>query len=168
MSGTARSRVRAVVRRRNAAVHFVAETDSGGRVPIAGAPAVGGQGLGARPMELVLSAQGGCAGIDVVGMLARLRQPVDDLIVTVEGDRTTGEPAVFERIHLHFAVAGPTDERAVRRAVELSMDKYCSVARMLERSATITYSHALSAAPGGEGPAGRSRPEGATAEGTRA
>jgi putative redox protein len=139
------SRMRAVVHRRNAAVHFVAETDSGGRVPIDGAPAVGGQALGARPMELLLCALGGCAGIDVVGILAKQRQPVDDLVVTVEGDRSSGEPAVFERIHLHFAVAGPTDERAVQRAVELSMDKYCSVARMLERSATITYSHALTA-----------------------
>lgn len=144
MSGPAGSRMRAVVRR-NAAVHFVAETGSGGRVPIDGAPAVGGQGLGARPMELVLSALGGCAGIDVVGILAKQRQPVDDLVVTVEGDRTGGEPAGFERIHLHFALAGPTDERAVQRAVELSMDKYCSVARILERSATITYSHALTA-----------------------
>ena len=92
MTGPTGSRMRAVVRRRNDGVHFVAETDSGGRVPIDGSPAVGGQGLGARPMELLLAALGGCAGIDVVGILAKQRQPVDDLVVTVEGDRATGEP----------------------------------------------------------------------------
>jgi putative redox protein len=146
--------MRAVVRRRNGAVHFVAETGSGGQVPIDGSPAVGGEGLGARPMELLLSALGGCAGIDVVGILGKERQAVDDLVVTVEGERPSGEPAVFTRIHVHFAVSGPTDERAVARAVQLSMDKYCSVARTLERTAEIDYSYGLvPAAAGGEAPA---------------
>jgi len=135
--------MRVVVRRRNGAVHFVAETGSGGRVPIDGSPAVGGAGLGARPMELLLSALGGCTGIDVVGILAKQRQAVDDLTVTVEGERAPGEPAVFTRIHVHFEVSGPADERAVARAVELSMDRYCSVARTLEQTAEIGYSHAL-------------------------
>lgn len=135
--------MRVVVRRRNDAVHFVAETGSGGRVPIDGAPAVGGEGLGARPMELLLSALGGCAAIDVVGILVKQRQTVDDLSVTVEGDRSEGEPALFTRIHVHFEVSGPVDERAVARAVELSMGKYCSVARTLEHTAEIDYSHAL-------------------------
>jgi putative redox protein len=139
MTAPGGSRMRAVVRRQNSAVHFVAETGSGGRVPIDGSPAVGGQGLGARPMELLLSALGGCAGIDVVGILAKQRQVVDDLVVAVDGERTPGEPSLFARIHLHFAVTGPTDERAVRRAVELSMEKYCSVARVLEHTAEITY-----------------------------
>jgi len=143
MTGPTGSRMRAVVRRRNDRVHFVAETDSGGRVPIDGSPAVGGQGLGARPMELLLSALGGCAGIDVVGILAKQRLPVDDLVVTVEGDRATGEPSVFTRIHVHFAITGPGDERAVQRAVQLSMEKYCSVARTLEHTATIGYSYAV-------------------------
>jgi len=143
--------LRVVVRRRNDAVHFVAETGSGWRVPIDGAPSVGGAGLGARPMELLLSGLGGCAGIDVVGILAKQRQPVDDLTVTVEGERTLGEPAVFARIHVHFSVSGPVDERAVARAVALSMEKYCSVARTLEHTATIAYDYTLepATAPGG-------------------
>ena len=150
MTGPGPRTVRAVVRRRNDAVHFVAETGSGGRVPIDGSPTIGGQGLGARPMELLLSALGGCTGIDVVGILAKQRQPVEDLPVTVEGERGPGEPAVFTRIHVHFAVRGPTDERAVARAVELSMEKYCSVARTLEHTAAIEYAYTLepAAAPG--------------------
>lgn len=147
--------MRVVVRRRNDAVHFVAETGSGGRVPIDGAPAVGGEGLGARPMELLLSALGGCAAIDVVGILVKQRQTVDDLAVTVEGERGEGEPALFTRIHVHFEVSGPAHERAVARAVELSMDKYCSVARTLEHTAAIDYSYALvpAAATPGKAPA---------------
>ena len=138
--------LRAVVRRRNGAVHFVAETDSGGVVPIDGAPTIGGQGLGARPMELLLSALGGCAGIDVVGILAKQRQSLDDVTVTVEGERARGEPSLFTRIHVHFTASGPVDEAALRRAVELSMEKYCSVARVLEHTASITYSHAIAPA----------------------
>jgi putative redox protein len=135
--------MRAVVRRANAAVHFVAETESGGRVSIDGAPAIGGLGLGARPMELLLAGLGSCSAIDVVGILAKQRQVVEDISVAVEGERAAGEPAVFDRIHLHFSVRGPVDATALARAVALSMDKYCSVARVLERSAAITYSHEL-------------------------
>jgi putative redox protein len=137
------SSMRAVVRRRNGAVHFVAETGNGGVVAIDGAPAIGGQGLGARPMELLLSALGGCAGIDVVGILAKQRQELDDLTVTVEGERGAGEPSVFTRIHVHFSATGQVDEAALRRAVELSMEKYCSVARVIERTAEITYTQAI-------------------------
>ena len=139
--------MRAVVRRRNGAVHFVAETGNGGVVPIDGAPAIGGQGLGARPMELLLSALGGCAGIDVVGILAKQRQELDHLTVTVEGEREAGEPSVFTRIHVHFSATGQVDEAALRRAVELSMEKYCSVARVVERTAGITYTQAIVPAP---------------------
>jgi putative redox protein len=145
--------MRTVVRRRNGAVHFVAETASGALLPIDGSPAVGGEGLGARPMELLLSALGGCAGIDVVGILTKQRQTIDELTVTVEGERAPGEPAVFTRIHVHFAVSGPVDERAVARAVALSMEKYCSVARTLEHTAAIVHSYTLEpAGAAGEAP----------------
>ena len=142
MSDAART-VRVVLRRANDAVHFVAETGAGGRVPIDGAPALGGQGLGARPMELLLAGLGGCTAIDVVGILGKQRQTVEDVTVAVEGERAQGEPSVFARIHVHFTVRGPADSQAVTRAVGLSMDKYCSVARVLEQTATITYSHEL-------------------------
>jgi putative redox protein len=156
MSESAGSTMRAVIRRRNGAVHFVAETGNGGVVPIDGAPSIGGQGLGARPMELLLSALGACAGIDVVGILAKQRQELDDLTVTVEGERGAGEPSVFTRIHVHFSATGQVDEAALRRAVELSMEKYCSVARVVERTAAITYTQAIAptaaTAPGASTP----------------
>lgn len=136
--------MRVTLERQNDAVHFVARTDAGGVVPIDGSPTVGGQGLGARPMELMLAGLGGCSGVDLVGILKKQREPVTGITITVEGERETGkEPSLFKRIHVHFAICGPREESNVSRAVELSMAKYCSVARMLERTATISWSHAL-------------------------
>ena len=128
----------------NNAVHFEARTESGATLQIDGAPAVGGEGLGARPMETVLTALGGCSGIDVVSILAKQRQQVSALVITVDGEREPDvTPSIFRAIHLHFAVTGAAEPDKVARAVALSMEKYCSVARILERSATITFSHAV-------------------------
>ena len=79
----------------------------------------------------------------MIGILGKQRQTVEDFTVAVEGERAPGEPSVFSRIHVHFTVHGPADAGTVTRAVALSMDKYCSVARVLEQTATITYSHEL-------------------------
>jgi len=141
--------MRVTLTRRNAAVHFEALTDTGGRVAIDGAPAVGGEGLGARPMELLLAAIGGCSGIDVVSILTRMRQPPEDLGITVDAEREQGrEPALFTTIHVHFALTGACDGEHVARAVQLSMEKYCSVARILERTARISWSHTLNGVAG--------------------
>jgi putative redox protein len=134
--------------RRNGAVHFTATTASGREIAIDGAPSVGGQNLGARPMELVLAALGGCSAIDVVEILRKQRQPLEDLRVTVDGERDpAATPALFRAIHVHFAVTGPCDPAKVSRAVALSMETYCSVARILEPTAAITHSHAVLPSP---------------------
>ena len=68
--------------------------------------------------------------------------------ITVDADREQGkEPSLFRTVHVHFAVRGPRDEAHLSRAVELSMSKYCSVARILEPTAAITWSHTLESAP---------------------
>ena len=136
--------MRVTLERRNDAVHFVASTEGGGVVPIDGAPAVGGQGLGARPMELLLCGIGGCCGVDIVGILTKQREPVTRMEVQVDAERAPGaEPSVFTTIHVHVTVEGPRSSEHVARAVELSMAKYCSVARVLEKSAAITWTHTL-------------------------
>ena len=140
--------MRVTLERQNDAVHFIARTEAGGVVPIDGSPTVGGQGLGARPMELLLAGLGGCSGIDVISILTKQREPVSGMTITVEADREVHkEPSLFRAIHVHFSVRGPRDEANVARAVELSMGKYCSVARILEQGATISWSHALEGAP---------------------
>ena len=136
--------MRVILERRNQAIHFAATTESGATVAIDGAPAIGGQGLGARPMELVLTALGACSGIDVATILAKQRQEVRSFRVTVEGERDPGrEPSLFTTVHVRFEVTGACDPDKLGHAVGLSMEKYCSVARILERSATITWSHAV-------------------------
>ncbi len=118
-----------------------------GVVQVDGSPAVGGEGLGARPMEIVLVGLGGCSGIDVVSILKKQRQVLRDLTITVEGDRAENEtPAVFRRIRVHFDAHGDLDPVQVRRAVELSMEKYCSVARMLESTAAISHTFSVNGA----------------------
>jgi putative redox protein len=139
--------MRVTLERQNDAVHFVARTEGGGVVPIDGAPAVGGQGLGARPMELLLAGLGGCSGIDVISILQKQREIVTGVTITVDAEREQGkEPSLFKTVHVHFAVRGPRDEAHLSRAVELSMSKYCSVARILEPTATVTWSHTLEGA----------------------
>jgi putative redox protein len=133
-----------VLERRNQAVHFTATTESGATVAIDGAPGIGGQGLGARPMELVLTALGACSGIDVVAILAKQRQEVRSFRVRVDGEREAGkEPSLFSTVHVRFEVTGACDPAKLAHAVDLSMEKYCSVARILERTARITWSHAV-------------------------
>lgn len=136
--------MRVTLERQNDAVHFVATTDGGGVVSIDGAAAVGGEGRGARPMELLLAGLGGCSAVDVVGILQKQREPISSMTVTVEADREPlAVPALFTHIKVHFALGGPRSAANVSRAVELSMAKYCAVARILEQSATITWSHEL-------------------------
>ncbi len=136
--------MRVTLGRKNDAVHFIARTEGGGVVPIDGAPAIGGQGLGARSMELLLAGIGGCSGIDVLTILQKQREQVAGFSITVDGEREAGrEPSLFRKIHLHFAIRGPRDPAHVARAVELSMTKYCSVARILEPTAAISWSHVV-------------------------
>lgn len=99
-----------------------------------------GNPLGSSPMDLVLRAIAGCSSIDVVMILKKQHIELDDLKVEVEGFREEGAiPNVFKRIHLQFMVQGDLPEAKLKRAVELSMEKYCSVSKMLEKAAEITY-----------------------------
>lgn len=121
-------------------VAFAGESGSGHAVVMDGAPESGGRNLGPRPMEMVLLGLGGCTAFDVVTILRKARQPVDDCVIEVEAQRAESVPKVFTAIHLRYVVTGRNlDEKQVSRAVNLSADKYCSVSRML--AATVQLSH---------------------------
>lgn len=133
--------MRIELRRRNDAVHLEASNEDGQTANIDGAPSVGGENLGMRPMQLVLSALGGCSTIDVIQILKKQRQPLEDIHVRIDGDRQKDViPSLFEKIHVHFTLKGDLDEKKVQRAVSLSLEQYCSVAKILEKTAEITYS----------------------------
>ncbi|MCL6416054.1 OsmC family protein [Aestuariirhabdus sp. Z084] len=85
-----------------------------------------------RPLEMLLLGVGGCSSIDVVGILEKARQQVDDCRVEIRAERADAVPSVFTSIHLHFVVSGTAlKESQVKRAVELSAEKYCSASIML-------------------------------------
>lgn len=124
---------------------FIGETGSSHAVVIDGPADIGGRNLGARPMELMLLSVGSCSAVDVVHILKRARQPVSDCYVEVEGKRAETEPKVFTDIHLKFVISGKgMNENQVKRAVELSADKYCSASIMLKRGGVnVTHSYEL-------------------------
>lgn len=102
-------------------------------------PGMGGQEYGARPMQLLLNALAGCSGIDVISILKKQRQEITDFNVTVNGEREPGvEPSLWKDIEMVFEISGNVDEDKAKRAVEISLQKYCSVAVTLEKAgATI-------------------------------
>jgi len=98
---------------------------------------------GPSPMEALLGALGACTSIDVTMILAKKRQKLESLEVAVSGERAPSPPQVWTRIEMVYRLSGDLDEKAVRDAIELSQKKYCSVAAMLGKTATITYRHEI-------------------------
>ena len=95
---------------------------------------------GPSAMELVLIGLGGCAAYDVVSILEKGREAVEDVTVELDADRAEEPPKVFTRIHLHFVVKGRGLAPAkVERAIALSAEKYCSASAMLAKTAAITH-----------------------------
>ncbi|MDB2534311.1 OsmC family protein [Porticoccaceae bacterium] len=129
-------------------VMFLGESGSGHSVVMDGAPDQGGRNMGVRPMEMILVGLGGCASFDVMSMLQKGRQQVTDCRAEVEAERVDAVPAVFSKIHLNFVVTGVNlKEAQVKRAVELSAEKYCSASIMLEDAGVeISHSYVIEAA----------------------
>lgn len=117
------------------------EARGAGRSPVLveGPESIGGSGEGNRPMELVLMGLCGCAAVDVQLILQRGKHELPSLSVEARGERGDETPAVFRKIHVVFRTDASVNEKAFRRAVELSMQKYCSVAKMLEPTAAISF-----------------------------
>lgn len=91
------------------------------------------------PMEALLMAVGGCSGIDVVSTLAKMRQPLTGLTIAISGQRREEHPRYFETIVLTYRIWGDVAESKARRAIELSLEKYCSVSNALKPQAQVTY-----------------------------
>jgi len=126
---------------------WLAEADSGHGLVLDAAPDIGGRNLGARPMETVLMGLGGCTAIDVKLILQKSQQRVTDCQIEIEAERADTEPKVFTKIHLHFTVVGhDLNEKHVKRAIDLSAEKYCSVSHMLNKTADITHDYEIQAA----------------------
>ena len=129
------------IKRLNDGFNLEASNGEGSVIRFDAAPEIGGAGLGMRPMQVLLSALGGCSTIDVISILKKQRQPLKDIRITVTGEREKDVvPSVFREAHIHFRLFGDLDEGQARKAVSLSVEKYCSVAKTMEPTARITHS----------------------------
>ncbi len=123
---------------------FVGESGSGHSVVMDGPPEFGGRDLGVRPMEMLLLGLGGCASFDVVSMLKKSKQDLVDCEVEITAERADTEPKVFTKIHLHFVISGnDLSDKRVKRAIELSAEKYCSASIMLGKTAELTHDYEI-------------------------
>ena len=114
---------------------FEAKDASGHVVRLDGSEQIGGVDSGARPMQVLLMALGGCSGIDIVSILKKQRQTVEGFDMKIEGEREAGvEPSLWKTVNIIFEIKGNVDIDKARKACALSMDKYCSVAETLRRA----------------------------------
>ncbi len=128
------------VKRLEAPFYMEARNEDGNNLTLDANPGIGGSGRGFRPMETLLAGLGGCSAVDVVLILQKSRQPLDDIQVEIDGHRQEGvEPSLFDKIHVHYKLKGQFESQAAQRAIDLSMQKYCSVAKTLEKTAAITW-----------------------------
>ena len=116
---------------------FEATDENGHVVKMDSSPEGGGQNYGVRPMQMLLMGLGGCSAIDVLMILKKQRQDVRDYKMIIKGDREVGkEPSLWKTITIEFHLYGDVDEDKAKKAVELSLNKYCSVAATLTGSGT--------------------------------
>jgi putative redox protein len=120
---------------------FEATDANGHKVKLDSSPESGGINYGVRPMQMLLMGLGGCSGIDIVSILKKQRQNVEGFHMIIDGEREQGvEPSLWKDIHIIFELKGTIDIDKAKKACQLSLDKYCSVAQTLGRSGTkITW-----------------------------
>lgn len=127
---------------------FQAKGYTGAVVPIH-FPKEGEKRLGPGPMEMVLLGTGGCTAIDIVSILEKEHEAVEAFRVEMEAEKAPEPPAVFTRIHMRYVLRGDLKEANVKRAIDLSTEKYCSASIMLERAGVEVSTSYVIEPPGG-------------------
>jgi putative redox protein len=136
--------MKVTLRRTGDAFHFVGTNEAGRTIEMDTSAEHGGTGQAPSPMQVVAMALGGCSAIDVIDILRKARQRLDSLEIEIDAERAQDQtPAVFTRLHCHFLLSGELEPAKVERALDLSFEKYCSVSKMLEKTATIDYSYSI-------------------------
>lgn len=121
-------------------MHFEMTNADGNTIQTDGSTEIGGEGKGVRPMELLLMGAASCSTIDIILIMKKMKQPMDDIEVSVRSERKQMDGySEYSLIHMDYTFYGAVDEVKARRAVSLSLEKYCSVSKMLEKTAKITY-----------------------------
>jgi putative redox protein len=124
--------VQVEIERIDDAFAFKAVDSTGNALQMDAAVDIGGNNKGVRPMQMLLMSLGGCSGIDIVSILKKQRQTIEDFKISIQGEREYGkEPTLWKKIHVLFTLKGVIDEEKAKKACSLSIDKYCSVAATL-------------------------------------
>jgi putative redox protein len=119
---------------------FIGKAGSNHLVPMDTTPEFGGDSSATKPMELLLIGLGGCTGMDIVSLLKKMRQDFSGIEMSITADRSEEHPNVYTKIDLEYVIYGRgIDKEKVKRAVELSQEKYCSVSAMLRKSCPVNY-----------------------------
>jgi putative redox protein len=132
------------IHRLNDAYLFEAKNELGVTMQMDANPEIGGGDQAFRPVQALVASLGGCSGIDVIMILKKQKQQIDDFDIEMDIERATDQtPAIVTGIHLKFKLKGKIDADKLEKAIQLSIDKYCTVAKMLEKTAKITYSYQI-------------------------
>jgi putative redox protein len=125
-------------------LQFVGQADSGHAIVLDSDSGVGGQNSGLRPMELLAIGLGGCSGMDVASILKKKKEKLSGLEINVEAKKAEDHPQKYTDMRIEFIVKGKNlSEEAVKKAIQLSMDKYCSVKATLEGTAAISFNYKI-------------------------
>jgi len=122
---------------------MVASDSNGHSIVIGRSPDTEFEWAGVKPSDLLLVAVASCSAYDIVEILSKQREPLEDLKVVCEGDQQSEPPYQFTRIHLHYEVYGDVDTKKLERAIRLSEDKYCSVVATLRSGVPITSDYEI-------------------------
>jgi len=129
------------LKRLDDAFHFEAKNEQGNIVHMDGSENIGGHNLGISPMQMLIAGLGGCSAIDIVMILKKQKQIIENFEISIDAEREQGkEPSLWKEATVHFKLSGGIEKEKAERAVQLSMEKYCSVAKTLELGGTkISY-----------------------------
>jgi putative redox protein len=125
-------------------MNFEGSSSSGHMLSMDADDVAGGHNKGFRPTELLLVGFGGCSGMDVISILRKKRQNVTGLEMNIKGEKAESFPHVYKEVHIEYVVKGKgVEKEAVERAVNLSLEKYCSVGATLGKTGKITHSYRI-------------------------
>lgn len=125
-------------------MQFVGEAGSGHAIVMDSGSETGGNNTGLRPSELLLIGLGGCSGMDIISILKKKRENVTGFEININGEKAEEHPKKYKEIGIEFIIKGKNvSPEAVQKAVQLSMDKYCSVKATLEGAAKINFSYKI-------------------------
>ncbi|MEO6904139.1 MAG: OsmC family protein [Bacteroidia bacterium] len=121
--------------------HFEAKSETGNNAFMDVSVDIGGHNKGVRPMQMLIMGLGGCSAIDIVMILKKQKQQIDDFEISIDALRDDGKDfSLWKKIEIHFKLTGKIEKDKAERAIQLSLSKYCSVSKTLEiAGATILY-----------------------------